>query len=222
LTILVFLLPLTLRANLSNIQRARQKALCQPQNFLVKPQPISTSEIPQPDDIQWHGKRNFLIFYFFILYFVISFILFYFVENFAFTIKHTIVTLVTALLFALSMTVVSMFSSRRTAKVTIRLTQAGISSYVGATESSMKWEDARLFACYQERLLWRTRKTVQYELVSEQTIVRWGQPKSLKILQAEPPMNQQQFEQWHEQLRGYVVERTGLPLVELRIDKAAH
>ncbi len=83
----------------------------------------------------------------------------------------------------------------------------------------MKWEDARLFACYQERVLWRTRKAVQYELVNEHTIVRWLQPKRLNLLQIEPAMNQQQFEQWQEQLKGFVVEKTGLPLIELQVGK---
>lgn len=219
LAVLMFFLSIAIRARWGNVQQARQAALRQPQRFLVRPQPVAANEAPQPGAIQWQGKRKFLISYFFTFYLLFSFILFYFVSNFTFTVKHLIVTLISAVLFASVMTVISTLSAKRTAKVDIQITQTGITTYLGATESSMKWEDARLFACYQERILWRTRSAVQYELVNEHTIVRWLQPKRLNLLQIEPAMDQQQFEQWQEQLRGYVVKKTGLPLVELKVEK---
>jgi hypothetical protein len=221
LAILVFFLSSTLRVYWSNAQKARQDALRQPQNFLVEPQPVATNELPQPDGLQWKLRRKIQILYFFTLYFIFSAFFLYFLNNSTLTIKHVLTTLISALLFASVMTVVSTFSIKRTGTQKITITQSGITTRIAGTETFMKWEEVRLFCSYQERILGRTRKAVQYELVNEHTIVRWGQPIKLTLLQTEPAMSQQQFEQWHEQLRGYVVERTGLPLVELKINKKA-
>jgi hypothetical protein len=221
LAVLLFLLSVSLRGYWSSIQKARQNALHQPQHFLLEPQPVAINELPQPNGIQWKMKRNIQFLYFFMFYFVFSAILDYFINNPAFTIKHILITLITALLFATIMTAFSTLSTKRTGTQTVSITEAGITSRIAGIETFTKWEDARLFTCYRERILGLTRKAVQYELVSEQTIVRWGQPKTLRLLQVEPSMDQQQFERWHEQLRGYVVGRTGLPLVELKTDKKA-
>ena len=61
----------------------------------------------------------------------------------------------------------------------------------------------------------RSSRIQLYELASEHTVVRWQWPHSrLWMIMLEPQMSQEAFDSWLEQLQGYVVARTELPLFD--------
>ena len=87
-------------------------------------------------------------------------------------------------------------------------------------ESQISWQDVRQFTRYRGLRLLPGRANVHiYELAGDHTVVRWHWLHVRRFITTEPSTTSDEYERWMSQLSGYVIERTGLPLLDLDLDE---
>lgn len=201
------------------VQQARKEALHHPHDFLAATQPRMTSE--RPANIQM-GRKTIVN----LLVTLGLGLIFYTILAFPFVHLSNIgLRLLVSIGFALALSlfaaIMGITLSKRTNWQRVSIVNDGIGTRFGGVDSTIRWSDAAFFATYLGTNLWGgvNKKVRIYELASGQTVVRWQGVARIKYMDTEPRMDQQQFDQWQEQLKGYVVEKTGLPLIELQVEK---
>jgi hypothetical protein len=144
----------------------------------------------------------------FILWFLVG------VAVFKFSLLSSVIS---SLLFGLFMSLFIPALTSRVGEQRIEVTPEGIKTRFANVDSYVDWQDARLFARYAGPGLFNSPTHTQtYELASEQTVVRLPRLQShLQMYTMEPKMSREEFEGWLDHLQGYVVERTGLTLMDL-------
>lgn len=230
LLVCAFLIPLcgyNARARLRTLRGIRQRALRLPQSFLASPQPVVRATPPSIARLSMHHWRALYWFLFFIC-FALLFPGFQIIDR-NFSWADLLYNGGQSIFIAFVISLVFLIVDRYFNDQYIEVSEQGIKSRWRGKTVAMDWRDARLFAMYRPSGLDGSNTSnsnngsysTTYELANEHTIVRWSQSPRRRLFKIEPTMNEQQFEQWHEQLRGYVVGKIGLPLVELKINKKA-
>ncbi|GCE31583.1 hypothetical protein KDA_70670 [Dictyobacter alpinus] len=199
------------------IASLRQRASQTPATFEVSPQPTPTTEILQPASLIIRNRFSYL----FIIFFVESFIIWSLINGSLINallhqrLESTglLISLVLALLMSVLMTPFIQRASQRRIEVSAH----GISTRLNMVDSYINWQDARLFARYQNmQLRQRSTRNRYYELASQQTVARWLVNRNhFSFITTEPKMSQEQYENWLQALDGYITARTQLPLLDL-------
>ena len=112
------------------------------------------------------------------------------------------------------------FSPMGTQKIIV--TEEDLSIRAGGRESTMRWEDARLFAMYNAFGARKSGSVITYELSSAKDIVRWTQVlrRSRFNMRLVPTIPLDEYNRQMQALNALIVARTGLPLSDLRTDPA--
>ncbi|GCE31581.1 hypothetical protein KDA_70650 [Dictyobacter alpinus] len=102
----------------------------------------------------------------------------------------------------------------------VEVSQDGIAAAMDKIREPLPWQDICFFATYQGPytpfMLTSSKHARYYELASPQRIIRWQyQPKRSPLIAIQPKLDQAAYDRWHQQLLGYIKERTNLPLVDL-------
>jgi hypothetical protein len=194
------------------IGRLRLAALQQPQLFQASLQPSAHAELPQPASIRLRTSRVWV----WTIGFVEGFIVWFLVGVAVFKLS-LLSSMISSLVFGLLMSsFISMLNSR-VGEQRIEVTPEGIKTRFANVDSYLNWWDARLFARYTGQGLFnRPTRTQTYELASEHMVVRLPRLQSrLQMYTTEPKMSREELERWLNNLQGYMVERTGLTLMDL-------
>ncbi len=221
-TLLILIAIIFSRMYLKRIHMLRQIAVQQPERFQVPMQPVTSPELPRPVHLYIRMRKSVL----FLIAFVENVVIWLLVAAFIFHLSsHNLLIIVAGALlvsFVLSLLISPLLG--RAFERRIEITPGGIRTLSGNVDSSLRWQDARLFARYRPfSLIRKTSRTQNYELVSEHTVVRWQWPHSrVQLLTLEPQMSQEEFEHWLEQLQHYIAARTKLPLLDLDAPTGAH
>jgi hypothetical protein len=216
--ILVLLLVVVMqysRSYWNRIARKRQEALQQPERFRTLVPPETLAEQPSPSTMRIRLRKTFLFPLLFVENFVIWFI--FTTVIFHWPQKNLLVTVISIGCIALLMSVLFLPILGRSGGWRIELRADGIATRYGTVDTYVSWKDARLFARYGAlRLAQRSSRIQLYELASEHSVVRWQWSHSrLWTTMLEPEMSREEFDRWLEQLQGYVMVRTSLPLMDL-------
>ena len=212
---------------LQRIRHLRQLAFQSPERYTASQQPTSYEDLPQPTNVHIRPGRQALILSVlitFVLYFSFNFSLHFFVDEHKSLTSLLISTLVTSLISAIGMGFLSFYLTRNTNQQRIEVTSNGLKTHMYSTDSSIHWQDVRLFARYRSQQWFkRSSKLYTYELAGEDIVVRittsiLASPLSGK--KVEPKMTPEEFEAWNEHLYGYIKQRTGLPLLDLDLEDA--
>lgn len=104
----------------------------------------------------------------------------------------------------------------------VEVTEQGLKARYGGKKSTVRWEEARLFAMYNTWGMQKDGSSITYELSSATDIARWAwvlRPKPLRM----GMVSTVSFEEYTRQmqaLHALIVARTGLPLFDLRAEPA--
>jgi hypothetical protein len=209
------------------IGQLRQAAFLEPERYTAHQQPVAHKELLQPASILIRlGRRSIIwsIIITFVVYFLINFSFHFFPDDYRSLVSLLISTALSSLVYGIGMGVLSFYAQRNTGKQRIEITSDGITTRMNHIDSYIHWQDIRLFARYRSLKLFNNNTskpyTYTYELAGTDVVVRISvSPKSsLAGRKVEPVMTYEELEHWHEQLYGYIVQRTNLPLLDLELD----
>ena len=194
----------------------RQLAMQEPQAFLAQTQPTPTQEAPQPAQLGLQIRRTTYFVMTFVTALVIAFIV-SLLANFSLVPGRFLGALVVGLIFALSAGLLSLFMARVISGSQITITPNGLTTRLNTVEMAVNWQDVRLFSTYKTMGAGLFHiNTRQYELASDYMIVRWQiSPGRFGLYRPIPRMSNEEYVRWQEQFYGYIVARTGVPLVDL-------
>ncbi|GLV55427.1 hypothetical protein KDH_22710 [Dictyobacter sp. S3.2.2.5] len=102
----------------------------------------------------------------------------------------------------------------------VEVSEGGIAAAMDKIREPLLWQNIYFFATYKgpptHFALSTSKHARYYELASPQRIIRWRyQPRLAPQMTTRPELDQQAYDRWHQQLLGYIRERTSLPLVDL-------
>ncbi|GCE22482.1 hypothetical protein [Dictyobacter kobayashii] len=197
------------------INQRRTLSAQEPARYQVQPQLLAVNTPPQPGKLKLQMSRGFL----FGLTFGISFIIIFALMEALLrqTGLYLLIILLVAVFISLFSSIVTMALTGKRYQRRIEVWSNGITSSISVLESQMGWQEARRFQRYRGlRLLPGRAKLEIYELVGDNTVVRWHwMHNRLRFVNSEPKMSPEEYDQWMEQMTGYIIERTGLPLLDL-------
>jgi hypothetical protein len=130
------------------------------------------------------------------------------------------------ILFAIAASVMTIlllvlfFSPIGTQKIVV--TEQDLSVSAGGQKSTIRWEEARLFAVYNAFGAQKSGAVLTYELSSIRNIVRWSwvQRRDRFNMRLVPTIPLDEYNRQMQALNELIVARTGLPLSDLRTDPA--
>lgn len=196
-----------------NYRRTRSKL--DPGRYQLQQQPQAVDMLPQPGKLKLQVSRGFL----FGLTFGIAFIMFFVLLEAMLrqTGFYLLLILLISLFISLFSSVLSVAVSGKRYQRRIEVGLNGITSSMSVMESQMGWQEARRFLRYRGLHIFPRRSKVEiYELVGDNTVVRWHwMHNRLRFMTTEPKMSPEEYDRWMEQMTGYIIERTGLPLLDL-------
>ncbi|GCE31459.1 hypothetical protein KDA_69430 [Dictyobacter alpinus] len=196
-------------------QKQRELSKQTPERFRasIQPQPVSTP--PQPGKLDVKISPLYLFSVTFISLLVISFLL---VEViFRQTGLYLLYILLGCMLLSLFSAITTVALSGKRYQRRIEVWPNGITSRISIMESQINWQDVTSFIRYRGlRIIPGQSKIQIYELTGDNTVVRWQWPHNqLRFQKTDPTMTPKEHDRWMEHLSGYIVERTGLPLLDL-------
>ncbi|GCE08398.1 hypothetical protein [Dictyobacter aurantiacus] len=196
-----------------NVRRTRSKL--EPARYQLPQQPRAVSAPPQPGRLGLHVNGGFLFGVTSGMSFIVLLVLTEIILRQ--TGLYLLITVGIALFVALFSAVFTVALRGKRQQRRIEVSSNGITSRAGVLESQMGWQEARRFLRYRALRIFPGRaKTEIYELVGDNTVVRWNwQHNRLRFVYTDPKMSPDEYDRWMEQLIGYVIERTGLPLLDL-------
>jgi hypothetical protein len=202
-----FLLPLWQR---------REQAVREPERWLAQEQPQPDKELPQPRRLSIEVRRSFT----FWIGTLTGFVIYSFLGEIIF--HQTGIMLVVipgvSLLLALLTAAFLLTTQSNTNPQRIEVSENGLMARLALSENHLNWQDVRFFTRYQGFRLRKAGKAQIdiYELVGKHSIVRWQWDHKRRFSSKTVPLtSQSEIDHWMEQLQSYIVERTGLPLLDL-------
>lgn len=106
----------------------------------------------------------------------------------------------------------------------IELSVEGMRTRYMGQERRLRWDEARVFAMYDAQGIKKSPFVQTYELSNEQTVVRWGQLRSMNpFLVMQSSMHKREDFNWLVgQINALVTAHTSLPLLDLSDRSTAH
>lgn len=197
------------------VKQRRTHSAQEPARYQVQQQPLAVSAPPQPAKLKLQVSRGFL----FVLTFSIAFIMFFVLLEAMLrqTGFYLLLIVLISLFISLFSSVLSVAVRGKRYQRRIEVGLNGITSSMSVMESQMSWQEARHFLRYRGLRIFPRRSKVEiYELVGDNTVVRWQwMHNRLRFMNTEPKMSPEEYDRWMEQMTGYIIERTGLPLLDL-------
>jgi hypothetical protein len=179
----------------------------------IQPTPIDTP--PQPGKLTIQVKRSYLFSFTFGSFTIIVFLLLEAI--FRKTDGSLLIIILVSLVLSLFSSLFGVVSTSKRNRRLIEIGPNGITSRINIMESHISWPDVRRFTRYRGLRLSPGRAKLQiYELAGDHTVVRWHWLHTqLRFVTTDPPMTPDEYEHWMTQVTGYVIARTGLPLLDL-------
>ena len=196
------------------LQPRRSLSKKDPTRFLAQIQPVPSATAPQPKKLNLQINKFAIFIDRFLFLAIISFL----VPEVIFrqTGLYLWLTVFAALFVALVGAIADMVVISKRNRRRLEVWSDGLALQIGTSKWQINWQDVRQFTRYRALPLLRGHpKPYLYELVGDSTSVRWYWLDSLRSIKIDPPMAADEYERWMTQLTGYIIERTGLPLLDL-------
>ncbi|GCE24142.1 hypothetical protein [Dictyobacter kobayashii] len=201
------------------LQQKRQLAFWQPENYLASDQPIPSLELPQPTRIATTTKLNTLFLLILLYSFILMVLICVSLPNLP-LFNTLLISTGVALMVGILALITTYVQRRKPKWPYVEVRENDIAAALDKIREPLPWQNIRFFATYKGPSTLFTvgtnKYTRYYELATPQKIIRWRhQFKLSSWLETRPALDQDAYDHWHQQLLGYIKERTNLPLVDL-------
>ncbi|WP_126557408.1 hypothetical protein [Dictyobacter kobayashii] len=201
------------------MQRKRQQAFAQPASYQASYQPVPAPQIPQPDRVVTTTKVSAIL----LIILLFSFIFLTVMGVLSFSISLLVALLIGAVItlaIGILLFIATYIERSKPKWPYVEVSEDGIATAIDKIRQPIPWQDICFFATYKGPStpikINSDKYAPYYELASPQRIIRWQYHSRLSPrIKIQPELDQAAYDRWHQQLLGYIKERTGLPLVDL-------